>query len=139
MRTSVRIVLAALCMALIAPNATAANLAPVQVLTDGINDGGPLAPDFELEAQDLIAGYLGETDDTIDFTWQVVDLPDGSNGVPEAVHYLWEFTLDNPTDELKPEAFSLRARAETPVVSEAGRPVDSRLWQASLRSNCTTT
>src|SRR5687768_8191809 len=106
MRTPMRIALIATTLALVASNATAATLAPLQVMTDGALDGGILYPDYELEAQDLTAGYIAETDDTIDFTWQVVDLPDGSGGIPEIVHYYWEFTLDVPDDGKDPQAFS---------------------------------
>lgn len=133
MRTPIRMALAALCMALIAPGAQAATLAPLQVFTDATVDGGPLYPDYELEAMDLVAGFIAETDTSIDFTWQVVDIPDGTGGIPEVVHFYWEFTLDNPNDGKDPVPFSLRARAETPVLTDAGqRNV------GTLQSNCTT-
>ncbi|MFA5889436.1 MAG: hypothetical protein WDA27_00545 [Actinomycetota bacterium] len=131
MRTTVKLAVAALCTAILAvPTAHAAGtLAPVQVFEDDTLDSVLLA-EATPEAQDLIAGYIGETDDALTFTWQVVDIPDGTGGVPEIIHYYWEFTLDVPDDDKDPQAFSLRARAYTPEVGRGG---------GNLQGNCTTT
>lgn len=101
------------------------------MFTDGTLDNPTLA-EFTPEAQDLVAGFISETDDALHFTWQVIDIPDDTGGIPEAVHFYWEFYLD--PDGLGPKApspFSLRARAPTPG--------GQRGTGGSLQGNCTTT
>ena len=116
-------------------------MAPVQVLSDPPIDNPVLAeatPPFG----DLRAGYIGETDTTIDFTWEVEDIPDPlTTGFSGAATYYWEFTLDDPGDN-PPVPFSLRvgggqfiARASVQVLDQ-GRTVT--VGGGSLAGNCVT-
>lgn len=113
--------------------AQGAVLAPVQVFVDESLDTFT-DPDVNIAAQDLVSGSIAETDTSIDFTWQVVDTPDETaalGGIPEAVVFFWEFSLDVAGDDKDPAKYSLRARAPTPG--------GARGTGGSLQGNCVTT
>lgn len=101
-------------MLITAPAASAAVVPAHQVFADAVNDGDPGSPDFTPPWQDLVAGYISETADAIEFTWQVVDLPDALTTSSAAFH--WEFAFADanaadfvPCTEEGNRCFSLRA------------------------------
>src|SRR5688500_17258109 len=58
----------------LAPSAMAAANPAHKVFEDPLNDGGLLQPDFTPPCQDLTAGYISDSADSISFTWEVADL-----------------------------------------------------------------
>lgn len=127
----IRCIAVACAVVVLAPAALAAPAAEHQVFTDGLNDGGPLAPDYTPPWQDLVAGYIEDTPDTIQFTWEVADF---SIAPPEGVILYWEFALAPTIDEIVPctedasRCYSVRAF-----------PADVPEPGGQLRANCTTT
>jgi hypothetical protein len=137
--------LVALVVFMTASSAHATTLAPIQVFTDGLKDTA-VAAQATPPGQDLVAGFIGESDTTIDFTWQVADLPDPVNdavpqkGVPDAFAYYWNFQIGAPGAET-PTLFELTA---TPSMYEysVNQPDVKQgrtHTQAVLAANCTTT
>ncbi|HEX9712431.1 MAG TPA: hypothetical protein VGB52_07775 [Actinomycetota bacterium] len=112
--------------------AVAAPPAEHRVFTDPVNDGDPLQPDATPPFQDLIAGYISETDDAIEFSWQVVDIDDVATSKLALFH--WEFALGATTSTILPctaegnRCFSVRASFD---IEGAGL--------GALESNCTGT
>lgn len=80
-----------------APPAVSAAVAPGhQVFTDPLLDGGPLrplaVPTPTPSWEDLVAGYVSEDADSIDFTWEVDDIE--PLPLPESyATYYWEFAF----------------------------------------------
>jgi len=98
-RTTVRLALAALAVMMFAvPTAHAETLESVVVFQDGIADNFSGFDTTPLESgADLVAGLVGETDATLNLTWQVVDLNDVlAPAVPEHLIYYWEIQLKEP-------------------------------------------
>lgn len=130
MRTSLKLAVAALCTAVLAgpiANATG-TLAPVQVFEDGTLDSAFLA-EATPEAQDLVAGSIGETDEALTFTWKVVDIMPEAEQALAAVSFYWEFQLDPHVQNLEPGAYSLSV---TPNAPDA-------ISNTTLSRNCTKT
>lgn len=109
----------------------AANLAPLQVFTDAVADGVLLA-DATPESADLVAGYISEANienpatATISFTWEVVDILDGTQGIPELQVFYWDMSID-------PDATVAGDERSFQVVARLGR---SNIGE--LNGNCTT-
>lgn len=80
--------------------ASAAPIEDHRVFTDNVNDGDPLAPDATPMFQDLIAGYITETDTTMEFTWQVVDIDDIITNRFALFH--WEFAFGESASTVVP-------------------------------------
>lgn len=107
-----------LSVALVAGTAPASVLDPLQVFEDPQFDHelwGEVEPSATPQAFDLKAGYIAETDKTVDFIWEYWDIPDSSGGVVEANVSYWEFSLDDPDGIVDPAVFSLRARPRWPM------------------------
>lgn len=91
-----------------APGARAATLAPVQIYTDPVADGVVLGPALPPQI-DLIAGTIAETDLDLIITWELVDIPDGTKGIPEGQRLDFEFAFDfDPASAAPPNAFGVR-------------------------------
>jgi hypothetical protein len=121
--------LVALAVAVLAPIGARADLAPLKVFEDPTLDCVTTAEATPPD-QDLVAGYIAETDDSLLFTWQVADLNDAaSSGTPELFIWHFEFAIDDPGVN-PPALFSLRARAWT---------VEGVRGGGSLQGNCTNT
>lgn len=86
-------------------------------------------------AQDLVAGFFAVDRDgrTLDFTWQVADLPDVPGGVPEVVRYLWDFSLQAPGSD-EETLFELQAKF-TNVGDRTGPQI--AVPAGKLSGNCT--
>lgn len=139
MRTFARLSLIGLALLMVAQSAQAASLAPLKVFEDATLDQELLleaTPPFA----DLTAGYISETDSTLTFTWQVLDLPDQSTAGVPLTNYYYEFTIDDPGAN-PPEAFSLSASGQTAKysVTALDQTRSGRVGGGSLESNCVTT
>jgi hypothetical protein len=139
MRTPIRLFAAACTLLLMcAPGAHASTLAPVAVFADGSADnftGEDITPVGSMN--DLTAGFIGETDDGLQFTWQVADYPDvpSANGVPLIATYYWDFSLRDPN--VSGAAFDFQLNVSAPIVP--GQHIPHTFDSASLGGNCTTT
>jgi hypothetical protein len=152
-----RLIAAVVAVVALTPGLASAGADPAhQVLTDPLNDGGLLAGDYTPPWQDLTAGYISDTADTISFTWEVADLsshvPAAQAGTPYecaddptgaqrcalrrgSAHFFWEFALAPSVEEtgdctdaaFVSNCFSLRAS------------LDAAGAAAALTANCTTT
>jgi hypothetical protein len=140
MRNTLKLVLAAATAATLAmPGSQAGELAPVLVLTDPNLDNLTEENDTPLgAASDLVAGYIGETDTSIDLTWQVANLEPLLEGAPINTLHYWEFGLTNPDG--KSALFSVRARMfPTPVSTANPTGTPNPTWPTGqLQSNCVT-
>lgn len=122
------------------PSAGAATLEPVQVLTDPALDTLLAETDEPIGAgSDLVGGWIGETDGTIDVSWEVANIEELLAPAPINTAHYWEFELGIPGG---PSAmFSVRARmyplpvAVTNPTASSGDPT----WPVGqLQSDCTT-
>jgi hypothetical protein len=111
------------------------NLAPVQVLTDSLADNVTTEDATPAAASDLVAGFIGETDSSIDFVWQVASLDDtlaASGPTPVIMYYEFQLIAPDGSEGL----FSVRARL-APAAGTGG--VIATFPTGSLQGNCTTT
>jgi hypothetical protein len=112
-----RLLLPVLAIALVATTSQAADLPAVQVFDDPTGDHAlwvNVDPAATPPLFDLVAGSIAETKDTIDFTWQYADIPDGTNGgLFEGHTTYWEFSLRTPGGAQM--LYSLRARPYYPA------------------------
>lgn len=148
MKNGIRLALVGMTLTLVASGANAAGtLEPLQVFDDAVGDNATLGSDTPAAAE-LIAGYIGETDNTVDFTWKMADTPDGSGGLPEGVAFFWEFQLDDNDGVADPVLFALRARPNYPLGLRAdvqheipGSPIGDRPigGGGSLQGDCVVT
>lgn len=112
MRTPIKLITSVMALTMfVAPHARAATLAPVAVFSDSLADN-PSGEDVTPVggASDLVAGYVGETDDAVQVVWQVADLVDAlAAPAPQfPVFYMWEMKLTEPNG--KSSYFQARAR-----------------------------
>jgi hypothetical protein len=87
--------------------AHAATSPTVVLYTDPVADGVVLGPALP-PLVDLIEGSITETDTHLLIDWKVVEIPDGTNGLPGLQRLDFEFTLDIPGDAIAPEDFGVR-------------------------------
>lgn len=141
MRNTLKLALvAATAAALAMPSSHAATLEPMLVLSDAALDNFTQEDDTPLgAASDLVAGYIGETDTSIDFTWQVFNLEPLLEAAPMNTLHYFEFELENPDGATA--KFSVRARMFPVPVSRANpTATPNPAWPAGeLQSNCVTT
>jgi len=133
MRTFARIALIGLMLCFIVQPAHAAGtLAPLGVLTDPVGDGAlgidALVPGTGDSFADLVGAYIGETDTSLTFVWQVEDIPDPfTNGYPLLGAYYWDFSIDNGVEK---QSWELTVNSgNTPTQASKG----------TLSNNCTLT
>jgi hypothetical protein len=139
MRKIVRLTTAALALSMFAaPAAHATTLAPVAVFSDPLADGFTGEDITPVGAiNDLTAGYIGETEDSLQFVFQVADVVDvaPATGVPILAAFNWDFSLQNPDVTGAPTAFELSVAA--PIIP--GQHVPYMFDNSYLGGNCTTT
>lgn len=113
MNAFVRVCVVMAAALLVAPLAAAAPPEDHRVFEDPQNDGDPLQPDFTPPFQDLVAGYISETTEAIEFSWQVVDID--AMGTNSMAIFHWEFALGSSIGTVAPctaagnRCFSVRA------------------------------
>ena len=109
--------------------AGAAPIAEHKVFTDPVNGGAPLGPDATQPYMDLVAGYITETTDAIEFSWQVVLIDDLATN--RLVNFYYEFAIGESLTTIVP----CNAEGNRCFSLTAGFNEDNA-GQGTLRSNC---
>lgn len=81
--------------------------AAVVLYTDPAGDGVVLGSALPPQV-DLIEGTLAETDEALVVGWRLLDVPDGTAGLPMAQRLDFEFSLDDPDGVADPVSFGVR-------------------------------